>query len=178
VANRVIEQLDEKIRQLEARLAGLRAFRAMVAEDPAFVIELQDLLLNPEANGVLHTERATAAREPGLPKYERIKEFLLSKGNEWMSIRQIAAGTQISRNTVADILYHSHAHIFEGKRTSKNRKWWRVKVAGGEPVASHVEEEPEPPPKATVPFGIGDKATERPTRTEGPRRPKPKWPRS
>ena len=133
MANRVVELLDEKIRQLEARLAGLRAFRPMVAEDPAVVIELQELLLDPEANGALNIERATTAREPGLPKHERIREFMLSKGNEWLSLRQIAAGTQISRNTVRGILYQSpHSPIFESKKTSDSRTFWRLKEDGGE----------------------------------------------
>src|SRR5436309_3372721 len=98
----------------------MRALRVMVAEDLAFVIELQDLLLNPESNGVLNVERTAAAREPGLPKHERIKEFLLSKGNQWMSMRQIFAGTQISRNTIRGILYQSvHSKMFESKKTSE-----------------------------------------------------------
>lgn len=162
VPNRVVEQLDEKIHQLEAWLTGLRTVRTMLAEDPAFVVLLQDLILNPESNGILDPDRAVAAKEPGLPKHERIKEYFKAHRNEWMSIRQIAAGTQISRNTVADILYHKYSHMFDGKNTGKNRKYWRVKMEGGEPVPTYAEDEPEEPPKATVPFGIGEEKPERP----------------
>ena len=47
VANRVVERLDQQDPQAEERLETMRPLRVMVAEDPAFVIELQDLLLNP-----------------------------------------------------------------------------------------------------------------------------------
>lgn len=178
MANRVIEQLDERIRQLEERAAAFRALREKIAEDPGFVIELQDLLLHPESNGILSPERTAAAHNPGLPTHERIKVYLQSKGNEWHSLRAIADGTNIPRNTVRGILYQRvHSKLFESKKTSDSRTLWRVKEKEDVPAPDEPDE-PEQPPLATVPFGIGGKTTEQPTRPHQRTRPKPKWARS
>lgn len=169
MAHRVVEQLDEMIHRLEedvrqsqVRIEGVRAFRELVAGDPAFVGKITELLLVPACNGVPSPERTAPARNPEGLKYERVRDFLLSRGNEWQSIRQVSDGTGMKRNAVTHVFYNcGHRNIFEHKNISIARVLWRVKpeVAAGkvvEPLPS-LPANKEKEEEATEPARVGPK---------------------
>ncbi len=159
MANRVVEQFDQKIVVLEARLEAMRAIRNAIAQDPEFITVVQEILLNPASNGQPKPERAATAQQPDALNYERVVSYLLSAGNEWMSIRDICTGSKLKRNSIAIVLYTGgHKHLFEHKYISEARRVWRVRadaaslegfpescrhfsvVASSEPTENVVEE--------------------------------------
>lgn len=155
--NRVVEQLDHLIRQLETRLERLRLFRDTFAEDPNFLAEFQDILLDPNSNGRIDPVRATSARNPDKPNHERIRDYLLAKGNKGLTVTEIVAGTGINQNSLRAILYTTHPADFDSSpQPGTRRHVWRV-IQQGDPPPAATQARPVQRPKplpAGRPVGV------------------------
>ncbi|MBY0513829.1 MAG: hypothetical protein K2P78_07940 [Gemmataceae bacterium] len=150
--NRVVEQFDDLIQQIEANLERLRAVRDLFAADPNFVASVQDILLDPNSNRRIDPVRATSARDPDKTQHERIRDYLLAKGNKGLTVTEIVAGTGINQNSVRAILYTAHAAEFDSSpQPGTRRHVWRVIEHAGLPTAQTKEVTPvKPRPK----FGL------------------------
>lgn len=153
--HRVVEQLDHLIHQTEIRLQRLRVIRDTFADDPNFVAEVQDILLDPQSNGRIDPVRATSARDPDKPQHERIRDYILAKGNTGLTVTDIVAGTGINQNSVRAILYTTHPDNFDSSPKPGTRKHlWRV-IEDDEPVLPQtgLTQRPKPLP-AGRPAGV------------------------
>lgn len=147
MASRLVEQLDRLIGQYAGRVKTLQQLREVAENDPGLVVELQDILLDPDTNGLLHPERADIAKLPHETRFVRVKAFFESKGNQWCSIRAVSRGTNLSRNSLNYVMYTGdHADKFEKKPAGKDEKEpgtrdiyvWRLKVQTDQPETQPV----------------------------------------
>lgn len=130
MANFVIERLQAEGLRSRAEAEAWDAMCRLLTEHPALLEKLHAILLNPESNGVPDPARMAPARRPDLLNWQRISGFILSRGNEWRSFREIAEGTGISRTCVQWVLYTGEQSVFfEQKKASAHgrKKLWRVK---------------------------------------------------
>ncbi|MBX9680118.1 MAG: hypothetical protein K2X38_15250 [Gemmataceae bacterium] len=127
MANRVVEQFDKNIQILEARVTAMKAIREALAQDPEFVTVIQGILLDPSSNGKPAPERAFVSHDPVVLNYEKIIHVLLSKGNEWRSIREISKMAKVTRGAINNVLYSGgQTHLFEEQKVNKRDVVWRV----------------------------------------------------
>jgi hypothetical protein len=108
-----VEQVAGLIKQYESRADKLRAIQSLLADDPALIDDLRNML----------------APKKQAPKINVVTEFLRSKHNEWQTAAQIAQNTGLRRNTVNFLLFASaHKEKFESEMRGPKKKVWRLKV--------------------------------------------------
>jgi len=124
----IIAQANEQILRLRAEIAGWESFVEAATQSPAFLPKLEAMLLDPKSNGVPHPEHMAPQRQPRLPSWQRVWTYLMAKGNDWASIRQIMDGTGLKRNSVNEAIYNGgKTYLFETIKREGGRTYWRVK---------------------------------------------------
>lgn len=105
----------------------MKAVREALAQDPAFVTVIQEILLEPDSNGKPAPDRASVSHVPDVRNYERMIHAMLENGNERLAIRHLCRMTMINRGSVNNVLYAGgHRHLFEEQEISPSRIIQRV----------------------------------------------------
>lgn len=123
---------DMAIQRHLTRAHKLRAIQQMIAEDPALVPELLDILTNPAGPLVGAAPARTPAdarrRTDARIQAEKVVAFFHGRGNAMATVREIAEGTGLTRNTVNALLYNSgQKDLFKSLKVGPKRKLWRLR---------------------------------------------------
>lgn len=169
MANRVVEVLDKKIDELDARLKGLRAVRDLFADNSSISTEVVEAILHENSNGFLDLRQA-AVDKTASPHLAPVLKFFKVNNNQWASIPDISTALGIKRASLHVLMGEGkHCPMFESKLLSIRHKVWRVKFADPEaPAKSQKSPKKKPPPKKPAPKPV-------PVEAKSQNIPKPKW---
>lgn len=116
------------------RAHKLRAIQQMIAEDPGIVPELLTILSDPT-----NTEPATQSapdvrrRVDAKTQAQKVVDYFMDNDNDLASIRDIAEGTGLTRNTVNALLRNSaQKDQFVCVKVGPKKTLWRVKEDEGD----------------------------------------------
>lgn len=143
--NRVVEVLDQKISELEARLNGLRAVRELFAKDPSISTEVIEAILHENSNG--HFDPREAAKDKSASKcLAPVLNYFEVNNNEWATVPEISRATGLERSALHTLMtFGKHRHLFISKKISERRKYWRLKFPDAD--ASGQSESSQPAAK-------------------------------
>lgn len=144
------------------RAHKLRAIQQMIAEDPGIVPDLLEILSNPASVPAAPVQASEARRRvDAKTQAEKVVAFFRAHADDDLfTVRDIAEGTGLSRNTVNALLYNSsEKHLFYRIHVGPKRVLWRLRKEGDgeegevddpEIIAEHEElmrrrDEPEEP---------------------------------
>lgn len=127
---------DMVIQRHLTRAHRLRAIQQMIAEDPGMVPDLLEILSSPHpataptpAPAPTDARRRTDARVQA----EKVVAYFKANGNTLATVRQIAEGTGLTRNTVNALLYNSgQKDLFKSLKVGPKRKLWRLREGEGD----------------------------------------------
>ena len=112
------------------RLEALRLIGELLSKFPELLAELGiDDGRHGLGPAVLFEEAAKAESERLMSNFERVRSFFLAKQNEWAEAPRIGEALNMSRGTVATVLWTSHRDSFEQAPVagSIKKKKWRLK---------------------------------------------------
>jgi DNA-binding CsgD family transcriptional regulator len=127
---------DMVIQRHLTRAHKLRAIQQMIAEDPALVPELLEILTTSAGApaGPARTPPDARRRVDAKTQAEKVVAFFKANGNTMASVRQIADGTGLTRNTVNALLYNSsQKELFKSLKVGPKRKLWRLREGENDP---------------------------------------------
>jgi hypothetical protein len=132
--------LDRVINNLEDRLKAAKELQRITTEFPELMEELRSAWAQPQtpANGKPSAgpsrsfHRKPKASTTGT-HFGRVRNFFLSNKNQWTGTTAIRLATDLSRESVARVVYKSHKEQFESRSQpdagDTNRRDWRLKPA-------------------------------------------------
>ena len=115
-------RLDQKIAELERRLAKFQALREAL-DDEELASEVAELFV--DENG---------AKRPPRPKRREgrniviLREYFQSRQNAWATVAQIVAATGMSKHSLRQVLYRSHVDSFERQKPKGSRRESRFRL--------------------------------------------------
>ncbi len=123
---------DMVINRHLTRAHRLRAIQQVIAEDPGIVHDLLDILSDPNPatapTPATPTEADARRRTDARTQAEKVTAFFRGRGNTMATVRQIAEGTGLTRNTVNALLYNSgQKDLFVSLKVGPKRKLWRLR---------------------------------------------------
>jgi DNA-binding CsgD family transcriptional regulator len=123
---------DMVIQRHLTRAHKLRAIQQMIAEDQGIIPDLLEILTNaagaPADPAPARTPPDARRRVDAKTQADKIVAYFTANGNTMASIRQIADGTGLTRNTVNALLYNSsQKELFKSLRVGPKRKLWRLR---------------------------------------------------
>lgn len=137
---------DMVIQRHLTRAHRFRAIQQMIAEDPGMVPDLLEILSNPNLatapTPATPTQTDARRRTDARIQAEKVVAFFRGRQNEVASVREIADGTGLTRNTVNALLYNSgQKDQFFRIRVGPKRVLWRLREEGDD--AEGVVDDPD-----------------------------------
>lgn len=153
------QALANHIENRKAEIEQLETILKLFDSNPALAEQLSALALDPVANGVTNPVRIIPAgdNQSETPQLDRVLAYFRSQDHGvWRTVKQIAEGTGLTRNSVNFLLYTSkHKELFEGHVAGPKKKLWRIKGEQDDegattyklPSAKHAVKRQLPPAK-------------------------------
>jgi hypothetical protein len=151
VGNQLVEVLDQKIKGLESQLDGMRTFRDIVASNPSVATEVVAAILDENSNGAFDPTIASEDKESS-PVFTSVVAYFKETKNAWATVGQIHEATGIHRSALHTLIsFGKHRFLFESKKISTRKMYWRLKVPDPENPDNGKKTKKKPPSKKPTP---------------------------
>ena len=117
------------------RAHKLRAIQQMIAEDPGIVPELLAILSDPTNMEPTSQPEPVRRRVDAKTQAQKVLDFMMDSAdeNKLYSVREIAEGTGLTRNTINALFYNSsQKHLFYPVKVGPRKTLWRMREEGEE----------------------------------------------